>query len=49
MVVIDIVKVYFNMTEEEWAILQGMTHSELKKYNRLKRKEFNKNSDQQKV
>jgi hypothetical protein len=24
--------VYFNMTEEEWAILQGMTHSELKKY-----------------
>jgi hypothetical protein len=36
------------MTEEEWAILQGMTHSELKKYNRLKRKEFNKNSDQQK-
>ena len=55
MVVIDIVKVYFDMKtfnryiqEEEWANLQGMTHSEIKKHNRLKRKEFNKNSDQQK-
>jgi hypothetical protein len=36
------------MTKEEWANLQGMTHSEIKKHNRLKRKEFNKNSDQQK-
>ena len=52
-IIILLKKEYLNledkyMTKEEWANLQGMTHSELKKHNRLKRKEFNKNTDQQK-
>lgn len=38
------------MTKEEWAKVQGMTHSELKKYNKLKRflRDLYRNTDQQK-
>jgi hypothetical protein len=38
------------MTEEEWAKVQGMTHSELEKYNKLKRllRDLYRNTDQQK-
>jgi LysM repeat protein len=38
------------MTEEEWSKVKGMTNSELKKYNKLKRflRDLYINTDQQK-